>query len=78
MRKKQQKLEVIYFTLFFLQYFDLTLGYVLDPLYSVWLLQMSDKPDAETSTWQHTTLTRENHVSHRIRTHIPSKQVATP
>ena len=49
MRKKQQKLKVIYFTLFFLQHFDLTLGHVLDPLYSVRLLQMSDQPNAETS-----------------------------
>jgi hypothetical protein len=49
---------------------------VLGTLYSVGLLQMSDQPDAETSTWQHTTLTRENHVPHRIRTHNPSKQVA--
>jgi len=49
---------------------------VLDTLYSVGLLQMRDQPDAETSTWQHTTLTRENHTPRRIRTHNPSKQVA--
>jgi hypothetical protein len=49
-RKKQRKLKVIYFTLFSLQHFDLTLGHVLGTLYSVGLLQMSDQPDAETST----------------------------
>jgi hypothetical protein len=48
--EKQQKLKVIYFTLFFLQHFELTLGHMLDTLYSVGLLQMSDQPKAETST----------------------------
>jgi len=48
--EKTTKIEsYTYFTLFFLQHFDLTLGHVLDPLYSVRLLQMSDQPNAETS-----------------------------
>jgi len=35
----------------------------------------SDQPDAETSTWQHTTLTRDRHSrSAGIRTHIPSER----
>jgi hypothetical protein len=29
--------------------------------HSVWLLWTSDRPDAETSTWQHTPLTRDRH-----------------
>ena len=34
---------------------------ISDTLHLVWLLWMSDKPDAETSTWQHTTLTTDRH-----------------
>jgi hypothetical protein len=30
-----------------------------DTPHSVWLLWTGDQPDAETSTWQHTTLTRD-------------------
>jgi len=33
----------------------------LDTPQSVGLLWTSDQPDAETCTWQHTTLTRERH-----------------
>jgi len=32
-----------------------------DTPHSVGFLWMSDQPDAETSTWQHTTFTRERH-----------------
>jgi hypothetical protein len=35
---------------------------------------MSDRPVAETSTQQHTTLTRDIHVSGGIRTRNPNKQ----
>jgi hypothetical protein len=45
-------------------------------LHSVGLLWRSDQPVAETSTWQHTTLTRDGHVPGGIRTHSPSKQAA--
>ena len=45
--------------------------------HSVGLLWTSDQPDAETSTWQHTTLTRDRHpCPWRIRTHNPSKRTA--
>jgi len=45
---------------------------------SVRLLLASDQPDAETSTWQHTTIQTERHSCHRggIRTLNPSKRVA--
>jgi len=44
---------------------------------SVELPYKSDRPVAETSTWQHTTLTREKHLSPvEIRTRNPSKQTA--
>jgi hypothetical protein len=43
---------------------------------SVGLLFPSDRPVAETSTWQHTTLTTNIHVTGGIRTHNPSKRVA--
>jgi hypothetical protein len=36
-----------------------------DTLHSVGLLWASDKSDAETSTWQHTTLTRDRHPCSR-------------
>jgi len=32
-----------------------------DTPHSVWLLWTSDQPDAETSTWEHTALTRDIH-----------------
>jgi hypothetical protein len=45
---------------------------------SVGLLWVSDRPVAETSTWQHTTLIRDRHPRlSRIQTHISSKQAAT-
>jgi hypothetical protein len=47
-----------------------------DTPHSVGLLWTRDQPDAETSTWQHTTLTTDIHVSDGIRTYDPSKQVA--
>jgi len=38
----------------------------LDTLQSVGLLWTSNQPDAQTSTWQHTTLSRDRHpCSHR-------------
>ena len=49
-----------------------------DTPHSVRLLWTNDRPDAETSTWQHTTFTRNTHPFHgRIRTHYPSKREAT-
>jgi hypothetical protein len=47
-----------------------------DTSHSVGLLWTSDQPNAETSTWQNTTLTRYRHPCHRIRTRNPSKQTA--
>ena len=48
-----------------------------DKLQSVGFLWTSDQPDAEISTWQHTTLTREkSSILGRIRTHNASKRVA--
>ena len=40
------------------------------------LLWKSDRPVAATSTWQHTTLTRDIHASSGIQTHNPSKRAA--
>jgi hypothetical protein len=46
--------------------------------HSVGLLLARDRPDAETSTWQHTTLTRDRHPCHRRHsTRKPSKRTAT-
>jgi hypothetical protein len=48
-----------------------------DTPHSVGLLWTSDQPDAETSTWQHTTLTRDRHeCPGEIRTQNPSKRAA--
>ena len=48
-----------------------------DTPYSIGLLWTSDQLVAETSTWQHTTFTRQDiHVSGGIRTHKPSKRAA--
>jgi hypothetical protein len=47
--------------------------------HSVGLLWTSDQPDAETSTWQHTTLTADIHAPpprHAIWTRNPSNRVA--
>jgi hypothetical protein len=43
---------------------------------SVWLLWTSDQLDAETSTWQHTTLTTNTHDPGGIRTHNLSRRAA--
>jgi len=46
--------------------------------HSVRLICMSDQPDAQTSTWQHITLTRDGHPCHGgIRTRNPSKRAAS-
>jgi len=42
-----------------------------DTPHSVGLLWTSDRPDAETSTWQHTVLTRDIHAFSGIRTRNP-------
>jgi len=47
-----------------------------DTPHSVGYLWNSDLPDAETSTWQHTTLTTNIHALGGIRTHNPSKRAA--
>jgi len=44
--------------------------------HSVGLLWTNDKLDAETSTWQHTTLTRNKHRPGGILTHNPNKRAA--
>ena len=43
---------------------------------SVRTLRTGDQPDTQTSTRQHTTLTRENHATGEIRTRNPSKRAA--
>jgi len=43
---------------------------------SVGLAWTSDRSDAETSTWQHTTLTTDIHAPGGIRTHNSSKPAA--
>jgi hypothetical protein len=48
-----------------------------DTPHSVGLLWTSDHPDAETSTWQRTTLTTEIHADDGIRTRNPKKWAAT-
>jgi len=48
----------------------------LDTPHSVGLLWTSDQPGAETSTWQHTTLTTNIHAPGGIRTHSRSKREA--
>jgi hypothetical protein len=50
--------------------------HTLDTPHSVGLLWMSDQPFAETSTWQHTTITTDIHASCGIRTRNPSKRTA--
>ena len=44
--------------------------------HSVGILWVRDQTNTETSTWQHTTLARDNHASSGIWTHNPSKQAA--
>jgi hypothetical protein len=41
---------------------------------SVELLCTNDQPEAEASTWQHTTFTRDIHAPGRIQTCYPSKR----
>jgi len=48
-----------------------------DTLHSVGLLWMSDQSDAETSTWQSRTLTRDIHAPGGIRTRNPSRRATT-
>jgi len=48
-----------------------------DTPHSVRLLWTSDQPDAETSTWQHTTVTTDRHqCPGGIQTHNPRKRAA--
>jgi len=47
-----------------------------DTPHSVGLLWTSDQPDAQTSTRQHTTLTRDIHAPGGIRTHNSSKRAS--
>ena len=44
--------------------------------HSVGIVCAHDRPVAETSTWQHETLTKDIHVLGGIRTHNPSKRMA--
>jgi len=49
-----------------------------DTPHSVGLLWTSGQPDAETSTWQYTTITRDSHICPGgIRTHHPSERPQT-
>ena len=47
-----------------------------DTPHSIWILWTKSRTVAETSTWQHTTLTTDTHVSGGIRTLNPSKRAA--
>jgi len=47
-----------------------------DSPHSVGLLCRSDQPDAETSTWQHTTLTRDNLSCPRRDSNAQSQQTS--
>ena len=40
------------------------------------LVWISDQPDAEASTWQHTTLTGDIHAPSKIQNHSPSEWAA--
>jgi hypothetical protein len=51
-------------------------GWHSDAPHSVGLLWTSDQPVAETSTWQHTTLTTNIHALGGIRTHDLSRRAA--
>ena len=50
--------------------------HTLDTPHSVGLLWTSDQPGAGTSTWQHTTLTTDRHVSGGILTQNPCQRLA--
>jgi hypothetical protein len=52
--------------------------YTLKYLLSVGLLWMSDQPDAENSTWQNTTLTRDRHPCSRQESNPQSQQPSGP
>ena len=47
-----------------------------DTPHSVGILWTSDKPDAETSTWQYTTLTRDRHPRRRRGSNPQSQQAS--
>jgi len=47
-----------------------------DAPHSVGLHRWSDQPDTETTTWQHTTLTGDNHAPEGIQTHNFSNRAA--
>jgi hypothetical protein len=49
---------------------------LLDTPHSVWLLWTSDQPVAETSTWQHTTFTRDRHPCPRRDSNPQSQQAS--
>jgi hypothetical protein len=70
---------------FFLWRFDSISGHGLayrisrsywDTPHSIGLLWKSDQPVAETSTWQHTTLTTDRHATDGIRTRNSRKRAA--
>ena len=60
------------YTLYRVQGYCCTWSYS-DTLHSIGVLWTGDQPDAETSTWQHTTLTRDRHPCLR-RDSIPQSQ----
>jgi len=49
-------------------------SYLLDTPHSVGLLYTSDRPDAENSTWRHTTITRDKHLCTRQDSNPQSQQ----
>jgi hypothetical protein len=53
-----------------------TITHILDTPHSVGLLWTRDQPDAETSTRQHTTLTRDRHRCTRRESNPQSQQVS--
>jgi hypothetical protein len=55
---------------------EVSRSHSLDAPQSVGLLWTSDQPVAETSAWQHTTLTTNTHALGAIRTHNLSKRAA--
>jgi hypothetical protein len=58
-------------------FFKVSRSHFLDTPHSVGLLWTRNQLVAETSTWQHTTLTRDRHpCPGAIRTHSPSKRTA--
>ena len=55
-------------------HFEASRSHTSETPLSVGLLWTSDQPDAETSTWQHTTLTTDIHAPGGIRTHNHSNR----